>query len=249
MEPEEYARMARFETTYWWYRAQRDVVLDCMERLPRNGDGPILDAGCGTGLLQKCVANRLQARVIGVDASAIAGERWRRNGLSRACLGSVNRLPFSDNSFDIVYSVDVICCREVDPTSACAEFARVLRPGGHLVLVVPAYQWLLSAHDQAVHCVQRFDRRMVASLLRAAELTIARRTNLFCAFFPVIAAARLMRRGAHARSDRPLHSDLRPIPGALNRMLYGIAQIERRMVRRMSLPFGTTLLTVARKAV
>lgn len=245
MESREYATMAAFETAFWWYRGQRSMILDVLASLPRPSDGPVLDAGCGTGRLAVQTRERLGATVVGIDRAPEASTFWAEGGLACGSLASVNALPFDDATFSIVYSVDVLCCAEVDAEAACAEFARVLRPGGHLVLVVPAYQWLLSEHDCAVHATRRFDRRMLRTLLVSAGLVVRRVTNLFPSLFPAIATVRLLRR----RSDYNGHarSDLRPIPSTLNRLLYGVTQIERGLLRHVDFPFGTTLLAVAAK--
>ena len=74
---------------------------------------------------------------------------------ARGCRGSVNALPFSDDSFDAVVSADVLCHCRGGPDGCPTELKRVLRPGGRLVVNMPAYQWLLSAHDRQVHNVRR----------------------------------------------------------------------------------------------
>jgi SAM-dependent methyltransferase len=254
MEPQEYATMAELESSYWWYRGQRDMVLDCLSALPRDNDAPILDAGCGTGRLARRAAEALSQPVIGIDLPSQATSYWHGESEPRLGMADINHLPFADRSFAGVYCVDVLCCRGVDAQRACNEFARVLRPAAHLLLVVPAYQWLLSEHDRAVHCVRRFNNKEVRPLLERAGLAIRRVTHMFPTFFPIIAATRLWRkaaRSAHsAKSATAMptaRSDVRPLPRIINDSLYSLTQIERRIFRHANFRFGTSLLIVAQR--
>lgn len=249
MERHEYETMARFEATNWWYRGQRSIVLDQLSVLPHGSSGLILDAGCGSGRLSDLVQRTVGGRLFGVDNSPHAAAIWRRHpvGRNRHCLASIDHLPFANETFSLVYSVDVVCCREVDPVAAMSEFRRVLAPGGHLVLVVPAYDWMRSEHDAAVHCVRRFNRRGLRRLLEQAGLSASRLTHLFPSFFPAIAAVRLLRRRTRGRADGGPRSDVRPVPRPLNTLLFGLTQIERRLLRCCDVPFGSSILAVAAK--
>ncbi len=241
MEAHEYDTMARCERTYWWYRAQRGMVLDELSRIDLPDGATGLDIGCGTGVFVGEVASRLRIGVSGVDVQA----SWKESSELDLRRASANDLPFDDRSFDLAYSVDVLCCREVDPRRSCREMARVLKPGGFALIAVPAYQWMLSVHDEAVHCVRRFDKKSASSLMTEAGLVVTRSTHLFPSFFPLIAAFRLARRAIHP-STAPT-SDIRPLPHPINEALFGWCQLERRLLRHFGFPFGTTQLTIARK--
>lgn len=179
----------------------------------------------------------------GFDRSDEAARLWNGDTDVRRGLASINELPYDDEQFEVVVSADVLCCEEVRVEAAMAEMVRVLRPNGHLVLLVPAYQWLLSSHDAAVHCVRRFSRGQLRQLLTGSGLCVERIRFLFGLFFPVIAMTRVTRKSA---GDAP-RSDLRPLPRWLNEGLYAAACAEQSLGRRLPWPFGTTLLAVARK--
>src|SRR5438552_11868726 len=157
------------EETLWWYLGMNrltDLLLD-RARLPCPAE--ILDAGCGTGGMLARLSGR--GRVTGLDLSSLALDYCRRRGGRRLIQGSTTRLPFAEASFDLVTSFDVL---EMLPSPehppAFCEFARVLRPGGRLLLRVPAYDWLRGHHDRATRAVHRFERAEVGRLLRGAGL-------------------------------------------------------------------------------
>jgi SAM-dependent methyltransferase len=254
LETIEYDKLRRFERWYWWYRAQRESVLEAVASLGVGRDSRVLDAGCGSGANVEAIGRRFGARCVGVDFSNEAARLWAGVEGFSACRASVNEIPFGDGSFDVVLSVDVICCAEVRVASAVSEMARVLKPGGGMVLAVPAYQWMLSRHDEAVHCVRRFDGVGVRRLMEGVGVRVERAAHLMPTFFPLIAAVRLARKrrvghgvGAALRSD--LRSDLTPLPRWLNGALYGVTRFERVVFGRRGAPFGSTILAVGRKGV
>lgn len=247
MEPDEYIRLAEYETWYWWYRAERRALVDAVRDLGLAPAARVLDAGCGTGRNLAELTGALDVVGVGVDASVHAARRWNAATGVRRQLGSVNALPFGDATFDAVVSVDVLCCDGVDPACAMAEFARVVRARGAVVLLVPAYQGLLSRHDAAVHCVRRFNRKALRRLMERSGLTPDRMTHLFAPLLPVVAGKRWWDR--RRRCDIAAVSDLSPLPGWLNGALFALARAEQVLGRFLTIPVGSTILAVARKDV
>src|SRR5436853_5703940 len=168
MEPEQYALMARVEREHWWYRGMRVLVAALLdEHLGGQPGGRVLDAGCGTGGTTAWL--RRYGHVVGVDLAAEAAPFWPAVGLRHAARGSVAALPFRDETFSLVTSFDVLYHRQVvDEEAALAEAWRVLRPGGLLLLRLPAYNWLQAGHDAAVHTRRRYTRGEVTDAVRAA---------------------------------------------------------------------------------
>jgi len=247
MEACEYETLAAYETWYWWYRAQREALVDAVRHLGLPSGARVLDAGCGTGRNVLELTRTLGLEVYGLDNSVHAAANWNGAGPRRRCMGSVNELPYADGTFDVVTSVDVLPSQQVRPQASLNEMARVTRCGGYVVVLVPAYQWLLSRHDRAVHCVQRFSRPAIRSMAAAADLAIERLTHLFPVFFPVIATLRLAHKRAWRNGSAPVRSDLSPIPEWLNGVLLLIARAEHKLTSRLTVPFGTTILAVGRK--
>ena len=161
MEPHEYALMDAVEGRMWWYRALHARLGDALAGV----HGRVLDAGCGTGGLLAALRQTHPALdLVGLEWSDEAARRAREKSGAAIARGSVNALPFAAASFAAVVSADVLCHAGVDPGAALAELHRVLRPGGRLVVNMPAYAWLLSAHDRQVHNA----RRWTATVTRAA---------------------------------------------------------------------------------
>jgi len=247
MQATEFDKLASFEGWYWWYRAQRANLVDAVRHLPLPKGARVLDAGCGTGRNLTELARCAQAVAFGIDVSPQAVGVWRHGRDRRYCQASINELPYSSQAFDVVTSVDVLQEKSVDPRRAVREMSRVLRIGGHLILLAPAYQWMLSRHDRAVDSVRRFTRRELNALIGDAGLSIEKTTYRFGVFFPVIASKRLWNQILSPRTDSPAASDLAPIPRWMNAALSVAARIERGVARRISLPFGSTILLIARK--
>ena len=145
----------------WWFAAlHANLVLLCRRIGGRDAGRTLLDAGCGTGGLLARLSRALPDRdAIGLDADRVACERAAAKSGRPVCAGSVNALPFADGAFGAIFSADVLCHEGVDEGAALAQFHRVLCERGVLILNLPAYSWLMSAHDRAVANVRRYNRR------------------------------------------------------------------------------------------
>src|SRR5579859_3213510 len=142
----------------WWFAAMRAnlMMLHRSMTAPTEAEKPLLDAGCGTGGLLAEIAGVYPGRtVIGLDAELAACARAAAKSGRPVCAGSVNALPFADGAFGAIISADVLCHRGVDDAAALAQFHRALRDDGVLILNLPAYPWMLSRHDAAVHNERR----------------------------------------------------------------------------------------------
>jgi SAM-dependent methyltransferase len=178
-----------------------------------------------------------------LDSSPQALERCRARGCRLLARASVNDIGLRSGSFDVVTSHDVLYFEGVDDQRAMAEFARVLAAGGVLVLNLPAFEFLRGAHDEFVSTRRRYTRGDVARLVCGAGLEVVRTTYWNAALFPAVAVVRRLRK---TRTQTP-ESDLRPIPAALNRVLYALLRLEAAWLRYGPLPFGTSVLCIARK--
>jgi len=235
--------MHRLEDEHWWYRALRDRIDIALDRWAP-GFRTLLDAGCGTGgVLQHLKQRRPQTRLIGFDLSADALRRCRSRGFSSLARGSVNDVAFRSAVFDVVTSQDVLYFEGIEDERAVAELARVLAPGGVLILNLPAFEFLRGSHDVFVKTRRRYTRKQVAELVRAAGLEILTATYWNAPLMPVVAAVRRLRTN---RAEVP-ESDLRPVHRWLNRILYALVRLEAVWLRSGTLPFGSSVLCVARK--
>jgi len=245
MSPEENDIMRTVEDHYWWYQALRPHVAAAIE--PAAPDFSLLDAGCGTGGMLNVVRQKFPAAdLTGVDQSTHALElsAARETG-AKLISASVKELPFPENSFDFVLSLDVLSSIGLDDSLAVHEAHRVLRPGGRLILNVAALEFLKGAHDRAVDADRRYTQRQLQALLEGAHFHVERLSYWNATFTAPIALVRWLSR-ARSRTDKP-RSDFRAIPAILNSVFKRIAALELSASRHVSLPFGTSLFAVARK--
>ncbi len=244
MDPEQYALMARVERDHWWYAGMRRLTAALLADPPGEGSPwRILDAGCGTGGTTAWL--RRYGSVVGVDLAAEAAPFWRERGLTTIARGSVSALPFAADCFDLVTCFDVLYHQQVaDEAPALAEFWRVLRPGGLLLLRVPAYNWLQGAHDAAVHTRRRYTRPELEAAVRAAGFTVVAATYGNCFLFPLAAAKRLSERWL-GESQAEMMVPMAPI----NALFAGALGLESRLIARWSLPAGLSVFVLGRKPV
>jgi SAM-dependent methyltransferase len=242
VKTEEYARMFAAEETQWWYAGMRAISMALLAPAlpPLPESARILDAGCGTGNNLRHLARH--GRAVGVDLSDDALRFCRSRGVAAAKAGLL-ALPFPDASFDCVTSFDVLYHRWVrDDRAAVAEMARVLRPGGVLLVRVPALRALWGAHDEAVLSRHRYTRGEVKALLEGAGLEVVRAVYGNSLLFPLVAARRTLDRltGRHG-------SDVSFLPAPLEWAFRAVLGLEARLVRRVSFPVGASVFALARR--
>ena len=228
----------------WWFAAVHALVEGALRRRPGREELPLLDAGCGTGGLLHALEARMAPRpMVGIDVSPAAISRARRKSRTPLAIASVSALPFSEQAFGAVVSIDVLCHREVPPARALEEFHRILAPGGTLVLNLPAYRWLYSAHDIRVHNARRFERSEIRAMLSTSgfvEVDVGHWNTLP---FPLMVLQRLV---LARRRDADAESDVMEFSPMIDRMLRVLMSGERRMRDAgMRMPFGGSLLAVA----
>ena len=245
VEPAEYSLMDAAEDGMWWYRALHAQAALALAPLLDAGAGPLLDAGCGTGgLLARLRARWPGARLIGLEYFAPAARRAATKSGAPLVNGSVNALPFRDGSFAGAVSLDVLCHAAVAEAAMLAELHRVLVPGGLLVLNLPAFRWLHSAHDIRVQNARRYSAADARALLTAAGFRVEATHYWNALLLPLMLVQRKIL--ARKPSDR---SDVGAFPPWLDR-LFGAMTATERWLQALGLrfPAGGSLLVVARKA-
>ena len=236
--------MYQAEQSHWWYRGMERVTRAIIERWYAPGmDLRILDAGCGTGGVMEYMEE--YGNVTGIDFAAEAMCFCRERGKERVTRASLMAFPFSEDSFDLIVSFDVLCERGVpDDMAALREFARALAPGGRVLIRVPAYNWLRGQHDEAVHIRERYTLDGLGDRLRQAGLVVEHRSYANALLFPVALAKRLSEKVWPPKDGL---SDLAIGTGPFNGVLKSILALEAPFVARTGLPFGLSVVVVGRK--
>lgn len=243
MEKVEYGRMFAVEDNHFWYKGMRKITETLLNKFLKKKTGNvILDAGCGTGA--NMVFFGKFGIIKGFDISEKAILLCEKRGLKHAIRGSIDAIPYESATFDTVICFDVLGQKQVaDTEKAIKEFYRTLKPGGMLVLRTAAYQWLFGYHDKAVHTKHRFHKKEVETLLRKHGFTILQTTYANTLLFPLLLFLRFVKRFSKTKYD----SDVNNVHPFLNSVLYIPFFIESFFIRYFNLPFGMSVISVARK--
>lgn len=180
MQREDYESLHALEANFWWFAGMREITAALLDpMLPRSCDRRILDAGCGTGgnleWLQRYAG---KGEVVGIDLVTDAISFCAEGGSKLLAQASVTHLPFSDTTFDLVTSFDVLVQLpgENADDDSISEMYRVLRPGGFAFVRVAAYEWMRSSHDEALGTQRRYSLTGLRQKLQHAGFRIRRAT-------------------------------------------------------------------------
>jgi SAM-dependent methyltransferase len=230
------------EEDHYWFRARRRIIDDTIRSLPLPEDPVLLDAGCGGG--RSLVELARIGRVSAIEPSPVAYEKASGRGIGRVLRARMEDMPFPERSFDAITCLDVIEHVE-DDASGLAALRRVARPGGFLVVTVPAYSWLWSEHDRINHHYRRYDRRSLTRVATAAGWRPLRWSYFNSLLLPAAAVYRLLERLGAKRLSRTSTKVLTSTPPVLNRALELPLVVEAALMRAgLRIPAGLSLLAV-----
>jgi SAM-dependent methyltransferase len=232
MEEHVYRQLYELEDSHWWFRGRRAVIRAMLGRTPLAASPRILDAGCGTGRNLAEYARLGQAS--GIDPSPEAVAFCRARGLDDVRRSGVEQLPFEDAAFDLVTATDVLE-HIPDDRAAARELRRVAKPGGSLLITVPAYEWLWSQHDDSHHHQRRYTLRQLRSTLIGAGWRPVVQTYFNSILLAPIALVRTISKNGE-RSDYDM------APGPLNQALFLPMRTEAALIARGGrLPAGVSI--------
>lgn len=247
MEHAEYDKMSAVEDAHWWYVGLHELILHfTANERARRGSLAILDAGCGTGRLCQLMSGL--GNVTGCDVSDRALELSAKRGV-KTFPADLNALDVPERSYDVVTSIDVLYHKWIpDDRAVLARFYRALKPGGLLILNLPAYGFLLSTHDTAIHTRERYTRNGAAAKLEAAGFSVEKATYRVSPLFPLIAAYRLIQKLRDPKGEDEAGSDVWMPGRTVNGFFLGLIRLENFFIRNgAGMPFGTSLFILARK--
>lgn len=232
-----YLAMAEVQADHWWFRARRGIIADFIGRMQLPPDAAILECGCGPGGNLEMLSGF--GRVDAFELDEAAAEQARRVGppTCRVRVGAFpDRIDF-EPGYDLAVALDVVEHVD-DDNGAIAAMSRMVKPGGNILVTVPAYQWLWSAHDEKHHHKRRYARPQIVNLLGRHGIEVRRATYFNSHLLPVIAGVRgvqkLLGKGSVAEEKMPGQS--------VNRILEGIFASERAWLRFGDYPAGVSIL-------
>jgi len=239
MERVVYEQMAELDQRHWWYRARREVIAALIRRVaPPPPGARILEVGCGTGhnLAMLGEFGKVDALELDEEARTLAEQRLGR-AVHNAPLPELSGI--DDAAYDLIGAFDVI--EHIDDDSAALRsIAGKLKPGGKLVMTVPAHQWMWSAHDVVNHHKRRYSKRALRRLIGGSPLKLDAIGYFNSLLFPVAVAER-----SASKLRGKEGADLRLPPKALNLALERTFAAERHLIGRVPLPPGLSLFAVA----
>jgi SAM-dependent methyltransferase len=247
VEPEAYTEMSQLEATHWWYEGMRYITDELIKNVVKPGQPLlILDAGCGTGA--NLTALSKYGKVYGFDYSPLAVNYSKGQHEGQLVRASVDAVPYPNGTFDLVTSFDVLYHAEVkDDLKAVEEMARVAKPGGYVLLRLPALPALKGVHDIVVHGARRYVAPGLRRMLEEAGLEIERITYANSLLLPMIFAVRKMQEFLMRFGYQP-QSDVGNSASPTNSIFKSFLLVEAAWIGRgHSFPAGVSIFAVARK--
>jgi len=246
MENDEYKIMRDIEMSYWWFVGRRYLLDQLLAAISEKSGARLrmLDIGCGTGGILALSASRVTA--YGVDVSAAALNFSKARGLDRLVQCDINQtLPFKNDTFSVVTCLDVLehLAAEHD---FLRELGRICKPGGTAIFTIPAFDFLWSDHDTAVHHLRRYTRHTALKRFegKAWELVKASYFNTVL-FFPILAVRKF--KNIIKKRQAPCSDFFIPLPRWGNGLLTALFKKEVSCLRFLDFPFGVSLLLVFRR--
>ena len=246
MDREYELKYYRIERKHAWSVGRRGLVVSMLQQLGVAEDARILDVGCGGGLLVEELAARGFTGAQGIDAAAAAVSAAQRQGIDAVSQGDGTNTGFEDNRFDVVIASDVLE-HILNESEALNEWQRIVRPGGHVLIFVPAFSFLWSEHDVVNQHFRRYSRSQLQSVVLGAGFDLVRIGYWNTALFtPTLLARRVMRfipgRAEEDQVDQFL--ELNPVT---NRFITGLLRAENRIIKAgMNPPIGVSVYAVCR---
>ena len=244
MDAAEYRRMAEVEQTHWWYQATRSLlrrfITTELQEVGHSRPRRFLDAGCGTGATGAWLSDL--GSVIALDSEPEALRLYGEvHPHAQLIHGDISAIDLPDDLVDVALCVTVLYHGEVtNPAAAVRELARVVKHGGLVCLMEPGVRSLRRSHDRVTHAARRFSRRDLEKLAQQANLDIVRSTGAYSFLIPPAWLKSKLEKSESA-------SDLDNTASGLSGILGFIARLERQLLRVVSLPYGLSVIVIARK--
>ncbi len=239
MDNDVYEDLREHQEAHWWFRARREILTRALRGLSLAPDSEILEIGCGTGGNLAMLAEF--GNVCGVEMHEEACAYARSSSGKDIRVGFLpDNVPF-DGKFDLICLLDVVEHIEHDQ-QALSSLKSMLKPGGRIVITVPAYQWMYGKHDVLLHHFRRYSRDGLRSVVRGSDIEIGKLSYFNTLMFPVTVLAFILDKLTPV--DKFTGYD---VPARwLNATFYNIFRLERFVIDKLNLPFGSSLLMISK---
>jgi len=228
--------------THWWLLKRRELIVEWLSQCPK--DAAILDVGCSSGVLLSDLKSKGYSNLHGVDVSESAIALAREYGHESVRVMDGSSLDFEPSTFDVIIASD--CLEHIEQDAAALDnWCRILKPGGTLILFVPAHMFLWSAHDVENHHCRRYSSRQLVSRIQSAGFSVKRKGFWNFFLFPGIALLRFYEWLLPNKNKRV--SDLYEPPRLINNALARLIHVENWLLRYINLPVGISTYVVAQK--
>lgn len=240
MESYLYDDLYELEERHWWHRAKRELILRLLPQYISRKRIKFLDIGCGTGKNVETFAQLGESW--GLDMSTQALSFAKKRGLKHLVKGTAEKTRLHSQSFDIVTLLDVL--EHTDDVKSLKEVHRILKVHGLVVITVPAYQWLFSRWDEVLHHKRRYNKHGLEDVLRDTGYTVEKISYIYSFLIIPIVVVRAIKSIFFSRS---YGSDFRLSSPVINHLMLAICRIEAGIIQQGYVPFGTSLVCIARK--
>ncbi len=242
-----YQDFYNMETKHWWFVARNKIVFSLLDKyLPNKKRLEIVDVGCGAGSVLKKLEKYGYA--VGVDISDDAVKFCKLRGCTKVFVVDQEGLPFKDNTFDLVTAMDTI--EHIDDDSAAlAEYYRIIRKGGVLLVTVPAYDFLWGPHDEVNEHKRRYVAKELRNKMEKVGFTVKKMTYFDTFLFPFFVLIRMGHRVSKMiNSNYKTHSDLKMRSPLINYLLKIVFSLEDPLLKKLNFLYGASLLCLAKKS-
>lgn len=242
MEVVEYEKMYKFEEKYWWWIGKREIVKSILVKLKLNSTN-ILDVGCGTGFNLTYLEK--YGNVIGLDFSENALNFCKLRKNKNLIQANAENIPFKNDVFSLIIILDLL--EHLNDNKTLKELHRILKTDGYLIITVPAFKFLCSKHDKALHHKRRYNKLQLKNVLESNNFVIKNISywNFFL-FLPIV-ITRLIKKNIHIKYQE-ITTDVKKLPNIVNKFLTSILWVENYILSHgINLPFGISIVCVCKK--
>ena len=243
MHDELIEEMSSVEGNSWWHEGRRKIVCHMIKNLLINKKDPkILDVGCGSG--GTSIYFREFGTVIGTDFSISALRFAYQKGLQNVFRSTLNDLPLQNEIFDTITALDVIEHIQND-SNVLLKLKSLLKPGGFIVITVPAFQFLWSGHDIALSHFRRYNISTLSKTLNKSGFKITRISYFFAFIFPLFVIYRILTKFKTSKKDPKTTNII--FPEIINNLFKKIMSLESILLKRINFPFGISIICIAKR--